>query len=185
MAQNDLQLVKQFKNGDERAFNDLVNSYKKQIYHIILRMIRNSDDAMDLAQDTFIRAYKNINNFKEESSFYTWIYRIAVNLCLNHIKRNKIKSWLSFDEIPKPIKAKKDNPVRETERIELQELINEAVRNLPERQRAIFIMRYYEDMSHKEIAKILDRSEGAVKAGYFHAVKKLQKELAAYERWIG
>ncbi len=184
MAQQDKQLVARFKNGDERAFNDLVNAYKKQVYVVILRMVRNEDDALDLAQDTFVRVYHSIDKFKGESSFYTWLYRIAVNLSVNHINRNKTKFWRSFDDVPKPIKTEKGNPHRNVEKGELGDLINQAIAGLPDKQRAIFILRYYEELSHKEIAIIMERSEGAIKASYFHAVKKLQKELAAYERWV-
>lgn len=182
--EHDLQLVAKFKNGDERAFNELVNLYKKQIYFAVLRIVRNSEDAMDVAQDTFVRAYKSIRRFKGDSSFYTWLYRIAINLSLNHVNRNKTKDWQSFDELPQPIRSPKNNPDHHMERSDLQKLINRAISELPEKQRLIFILRYYEELSHKEIAEILGRSEGAVKANYFHAVKKLQSDLAEYERWV-
>ncbi len=175
-------LVARFKKGDERAFNDLVNLFKKPLYYAVYKMVRNSDDAMDIAQDAFVRAYKSIDTYKGEAGFYTWLYRIAMNLSINHIKRNKTKDWETIDELP--LKAPKSNPGKDTEQSELQELISKAVAGLPEKQRAIFVMRHYEDMSHEEIAKTMGNSEGAVKAGYFHAVKKMQEALAIYKGWM-
>ena len=100
------------------------------------------------------------------------------------MKRNKTKSWDSIEDVSQTLATSGSNPGRDVERQELQHLINKAIVSLPEKQRAIFILRYYEGLSHKDIADILGRSEGAIKAGYFHAVKKLQTELATYERWV-
>ncbi|OQY27502.1 MAG: hypothetical protein B6244_10335 [Candidatus Cloacimonetes bacterium 4572_55] len=181
---DDLKWVDQFRNGDEKAFNELIHRYKKPIYYVILRMVRNHDDAIDLAQDTFVRAYRHIQSFKGESGFYTWLCRIAVNLSVNHINRNKTRFWESFEDVPKPVKTHKGNPSESLDREELQTAIDKAIVSLPEKQRVIFILRYYEEMSHQKIANLLGKSVGTIKAGYFHAVKKLQQELADYERGV-
>lgn len=178
---DDITLVNRFRQGDERAFNEIVHRYKKQIYYTIFRMVRNSDDAMDLAQDTFVRAYKAIAEFNCDSSLYTWLYRIAVNLSINYMNRNKTKDWQSLDDVVKPLRSPTANPGRAIEEKELNIALRKAIQQLPEKQRAIFVLRFYQDLSHKEIAAILDRSEGSVKANYFHAIQKLKEELSEFQ----
>ena len=177
--ENDSDLVRRFKQGDEKAFNQLVLLYQKKIYDMIYRMIRNHEDAADLSMEVFVRAYKSLINFEERSSFYVWLTRIAVNLCINFVKREKFRSFLSiFDIAERP--AVINSPADRMHINELNSAIDQAIQSLPPRQRTTFILKFYQDLSHQEIAKIMGISEGAAKANYFQAIQKLQKLLAPY-----
>jgi len=179
MEENDLDLVRRFKDGDEKAFNQLVLINQKRIYDLVYRMVRNKQDAADLSMEVFVRAYQSLKNFEERSSFYVWLTRIAVNLCLNFLKREKFRSFFSiFDMEEKPSVG--NSPADEMHRDELQLAINHAIQSLPPRQRTSFVLKFYHELSHHEIAEIMGISEGAVKANYFQAIQKLQKLLASY-----
>jgi RNA polymerase sigma-70 factor (ECF subfamily) len=167
-------LVQEFKQGDEKAFNQLVLRYQKRIYDLTYRLVRNHEDAADLSQEAFVRAYRNLKRFEERSSFYVWLTRIAVNLCINFSRREKFKSFLSiFDVSEKPEVSV--SPDMDMEKEELRRALDGAVKSLPERQRVTFVLR-----RHQEIAQIMEISEGAAKANYFQAVKKLQRLLKKY-----
>ena len=177
--ESDANLVGRFKHGDEKAFNQLVLRYQKRIYDLTYRMVRNHQDAADLSMEVFVRAYKGLAKFEERSSFYVWLAKIAVNLCINFSRRDKFRSFLSlFDLSEKP--AATSSPAEKMEEAELKLAIDDAVKRLPARQRSAFVLKYHQGLSHREIAEIMGISEGAAKANYFQAVKKLQKLLARY-----
>ena len=177
--QTDSHLVKKFKEGEEKAFNQLVLRHQKKIYDLIYRMTRNREDAADLSLEVFVRAYKNLKDFEERSSFYVWVAKIAVNLGLNFLKREKFRSFLSIFDLAE-MKTPIDSPAEEMEKSQLKVAIDSAIQTLPARQRTAFVLKYYQDMSHQEIAEIMGITEGASKANYFQAVQKLQKLLARY-----
>jgi RNA polymerase sigma-70 factor (ECF subfamily) len=177
--QTDSHLVKSFKAGEEKAFNQLVLRHQKRIFDLIYRMTRNREDAADLSLEVFVRAYKNLKDFEERSSFYVWVAKIAVNLSLNFLKREKFRSFLSIFDLVET-KTATDSPAKEMEKSELKVAIDRAIASLPARQRTAFVLKYYQDMSHQEIAEIMEITEGASKANYFQAVQKLQKLLACY-----
>ena len=177
--EKDSSLVRRFKKGDEKAFNQLVIRYQKKIYHLIYRMIRNHQDTADLSTEVFVRAYKGLKGFEERSSFYVWLAKIAVNLCINFSKRERFRSFLSiFDLSEKP--AVTNSPAETMEEEELKLAIDGAIKNLPPRQRSTFVLKFYQGLSHQEIAEIMEISEGAAKANYFQAIKKLKKLLSQY-----
>lgn len=177
---SDSELVDLFRKGQERVFNLLVERHKEKIYYLALRMVRNHQDALDISQDTFLKAYKNLKNFKGESTFFAWLYRIACNLCLNFIKREKFQSFLSFGDLTKPLSRPKDSPDFSYERNQLSEAIDEAINHLPPQQRIAFILHHYEGLPHHKIAQLLGKKEGTIKVNYFQAIKKLQKTLQVY-----
>jgi RNA polymerase sigma-70 factor (ECF subfamily) len=177
--QTDSLLVKRFKEGEEKAFNQLVLRHQKRIFDLIYRMTRNREDAADLSLEVFVRAYRSLKDFEERSSFYVWAAKIAVNLSLNFIKREKFRSFLSIFDLAET-KTATDSPAKDMEKSELKVAIDHAIQSLPTRQRTAFILKYYQDMSHQEIAEIMEITEGASKANYFQAVQKLQKLLACY-----
>lgn len=177
---DDKELILAFKNGDEQAFNEIVNKYRQRVYHTVYRIVRNEDEAFDISQDVFIRAYKALPDFREDSSLFTWLYRIATNLSINHIKRNKFRKFTGLDKVSFFLSSNNDNPHKKVENDELREKIEEAIVELPDKQRIVFVLRYYENMKHKEIAKITNRSEGSVKANYYHALKKMKEKLQDY-----
>jgi len=174
---SDSELVDLFRQGQEKAFNLLVERHKEKIYYLALRMVRNHQDALDLSQEAFLKAYKSLKNFKGNSSFFTWLYRITCNLCLNFIKREK---FLSLSDLRRPLSRTKDSPDFSYERNQLSQAIDKAISHLPPQQRIAFVLHHYEGLPHQKIAQLLDKREGTIKANYFQAIKKLQRTLKAY-----
>lgn len=177
----DTPLVNRFKKGEEKAFDELVNKYQKRIYYLAYSLTNNHADALDLSQEAFIKAYKSIHKFRERSSFYTWLYRITVNICLNHLKKEAKIKEVSFDE--RIELARVDwwsNPKKALENKELQEDLTRAIDSLPPRQKTVFTLRHLEGLSHKDIASILGCSIGNIKANLFQALQKLRERLKGY-----
>lgn len=163
---------------NDEAFGRLVNRYKERIYSVVLRMVKNSEEAKDLAQEAFVKAYDNRRSFRAESGFYTWVYRIAVNLALNYLERNRDRHAESIEDTPALVA---DTPASDDlDRAELRFVITTAVDALSPRRRAVFVLRHYEDKPYAEIASILAITEGAAKAHYFQAIQKLKASLRAY-----
>jgi len=176
MADNDAGLVQQFQDGDESAFNRLVLKYRQKIFNLVYKMVRNIEDAKDLTQDVFLKAYRGLRNFRGESSYSTWLYQIAVNSAINHSTTRKWKNLVSIFQVKEP-QAVWGNPIQELKQDEMAKTIDNAILSLPPRQRAVFVLRHYEELPYQEIARMTGRTEGALKANYFQAVKKLQKKL--------
>lgn len=174
---DELKLIQEFNEGNEQAYNQLVLRYKEKIYWIVRRMIPDHDDADDITQSVFIKAYQSLRSFKGDSSFYTWIYRIAINLSLNEIRRKKIHKIFSIDDAIHQISSTDDQPIETMMKEERTRLIKSAIDQLPEKQKKVFLLRYYEELPYDEIAKILHTSVGGLKANYFHAVKKIGEHL--------
>jgi RNA polymerase sigma-70 factor (ECF subfamily) len=179
MREDEESLVRRFQKGEEKAFNELVSRYKQRIFHMILKMVRNKEDAKDLSQETFVKAYYGLKGFRLESSFFTWITRIALNLCINFQKREKFRNFISFFEMKKPVPVE-NSSFEDQAKDELFRAIDNAVLSLPSKQREVFVLRYYQRLPYQEIAEILGKSQGGVKSNYFQAVNKLKKFLARY-----
>lgn len=145
---------------------------------MILKYVRNRDDAKDLTQEAFLRAYRSRNSFRGDSSLYTWIFRIAVNLALNFKERSRVSDFSSLDE-SRPFYSESD-PSSAIRDKELSGAIDRAIALLPPRQRMTFVLRYYDEMPFSEIAGNLGITEGAAKANYHQAVKKMQGGLSGY-----
>jgi RNA polymerase sigma-70 factor (ECF subfamily) len=187
---SDLELVRKFKQGNEKGFDYLVLRYQEKIYGLAYRMVRNEQDAWELSQEAFIRAYKALRKFKEKSSFYTWIYRICINLCLSFLKKSKKEKLVASMEtitedrllleaaISKDIKTEPESVMRQQK---IAQAISIALEQLPLRQKLVFMMRQYDQLNNEEIAQKLKISLGGVKSNYHHAVKKLQ---ALLNDWI-
>ncbi|MBS4015178.1 MAG: sigma-70 family RNA polymerase sigma factor [Candidatus Latescibacteria bacterium] len=183
---SDLELVREFKQGNEKGFDLLVLRYQERIYGLAFRMVRNEHDAWELSQETFIRAYKSLRKFKEKSSFYTWVYRICINLCLSFLKKSKKEKLVSSMEtitenrllletvISKDITAEPESVVRQQK---IAQAISQALEQLPLQQKLVFMMRQYDQLNNEEIAQKLKISLGGVKSNYHHAIKKLQALL--------
>ena len=172
------EILQAFKNNTnkEKALSTLMDMYQQKLYWHIRRLVVNHEDANDVLQSVFIKVWKNLENFRGEAGIYTWLYRIASNESFTFLrKENKRRSIsLSDDEsgLANQIKADKYfNPK------EIEWKLQVAMQKLPEKQRAVFNVRYYDEMPYAEIAKVLDTSEGALKASYHHAVKKIQQML--------
>ena len=169
----DSELISAFKNGDISGYNEIVRRYQQQVYWVIRKMVNSHDDADDLTQEVFIKIYSALKDFREESNLFTWLYRIATNYSINHIRKAKVRNTVSFDIITEQVVSRdkrSDEAVDEkTRRI----FLAEAIETLPAQQRAVFNLRYNENLSYEDISKIMNKSVGGIKANYFHAVKKL------------
>ncbi|OGV96754.1 hypothetical protein A2W24_03635 [Microgenomates group bacterium RBG_16_45_19] len=177
MADQDLELVQRFQNGDESAFNRLVSRHQHKMFNLAYKMIRNIEDAKDLTQEVFVKAYQGLKNFKGQSSFSTWLYQIALNSAINYSNSKRWKNLVSLFEVKEPTAAW-GNPIQEMRQDQMNKTIDNAILSLPPKQRAVFVLRHYEELPYQEIAKMTGRTEGALKANYFQAVKKLQKKLS-------
>ena len=164
------------KGSQNNSFEILLDKYKEPIYWHIRKIVLDHDDAHDVLQNTFIKVFKAINNFKEQSKLYTWIYRIATNESLNFIKSKAKKHFKTSEEIM----IAQTNKLREDSYFdgdELQLKFQEAINTLPVKQKLVFQMKYEQEMKFKDISEILGTSEGALKASYHIAVKKIKKEI--------
>jgi RNA polymerase sigma-70 factor (ECF subfamily) len=176
-SKSDSELIRDFKNGDVRGYNEIVRKYQQQVYWIVRKMVNSHDDADDLTQEVFIKVYSALRDFREESNLFTWLYRIAVNYSINHIKKVKIRNTVSFEVVTDPVETKDKKSDELIDEQTRRKHLEAAIETLPARQRAVFNMRYYDELSYDEISKILKKSVGGVKANYFHAVKKLGEYL--------
>ncbi|MBS4027364.1 MAG: sigma-70 family RNA polymerase sigma factor [Ignavibacteriales bacterium] len=179
---SDSELVTAFQRGDIVGFNELVRRYQEKVYWIARRIVIDHDDADDVTQDVFVKVYGALKNFRQESEFYTWIYRITTNISLNHIRGKKVKQFFRIDDESEDaqaieIKDESSLPDAMLEQKEMKTMIEKAVEKLPKQQKLVFIMRYYDELSYDEISKQLKISIGGLKANYFHALKKIQKYL--------
>ena len=178
----DLKLVHDFLRGDEDAFRKLVDKYKKRVYYTAYHIVGNHEDAMDLSQEAFISAFKSLAGFRGRSNFYTWLYRITVNRCLNHLKMKSRYTRVSLDDGRETMDKNTKDITDGLSNEELRERIKTAVAVLPEQQRAVFVLRNYDGLSHKDISNILNISVGAAKAHYSLSVQKLRMALGDLAR---
>ena len=170
---DDLQLVKAYLAGNDEAIEELVTRYQKPIYYFIFRMINDAEEAKDLTQKTFLNAATNLKDFRAESSFKTWLYQIATNTSLNHIKKRKYTEVEAEESLP----GKAETPLARLEDRQQRDLVRQAITRLPERQRLALVLRVYNGLSCIETAQAMGCSEGAVKAHYHHAVQNLKGML--------
>jgi len=190
----DEELVEMAQNGDRNAFTLLVKRYQDRIYNLIYRYIGNAEDAIDLTQETFIKAFVKLGEFKGNSKFYTWLYRIAVNACIDFRRRQRISivHWddmrpnefdrLDIDEPANSIDVvgEDSNPEAHMLKSELRQIVREAINTLPEHLRIVLILREYEDLSYEEIASIIGCRVGTVKSRLFQAREMLKRKLSPY-----
>lgn len=170
---DDKELLELYQAGKkDQMFNELVRRYQKRIYWVARRMVKRHEDADDIAQDVFVKAYTALDNFRGDANIYTWLYRIAVNLSINHIRKQKVRNAVDIDDYL-PFLSKDADQHKNVVRDENVSLIEDAIESLPEKQRAVFLMRYYDEMPYEQISSILGTSVGGLKANFHHAVKKV------------
>jgi len=172
----DFELVKNFINGDESAFNRLAVKYQDKIYWHARRMTGDHYDADDIVQEVLMVLYKKLKTFEFKSSLYTWIYTITNTRTINYLRKKKIRNLLSFDEI-KNEKMEQKNIVDDLETEQKIEMIEKVLQKLPVKQREVFIMRNYDELSYEEISRINGKSIGTLKANHFHAINKIKELL--------
>ena len=156
------------------GFNLLMDKYQEKVYSVIRRMVIDHDAADDAAQETFVKVWKNIESFKGDSKLYTWIYRIATNEALNHLRKKKRRFFIPIGDIEHELSSSLDTDIYYSGD-EIQLKLQKALLKLPEKQRLVFNMKYFEEMKFKDIAEVIDVSVGSLKAQYHHAVKKIEK----------
>ena len=182
------ELVRKARHGDLESYDELVRRYQERIYATIYHMTSNHEDANDLAQEAFIKAFHALKSFKGGSSFYTWVYRIAVNKTINFLKQRKNKAQMSLDDLdfnaehdPDLVALISDKtPRREVNLAELQEKLNGAMQKLSEPHRLVVTLHDVQGLSHEEIAKIMDCNIGTVRSRLFYARQQLQAYLSDY-----
>ncbi len=185
---DDLTLVRRAQREDMRAYDLLVRRYQERIYATVYHMTSNHDDANDLAQETFIKAFRALKTFKGDSSFYTWIYRIAVNKTINFLKQRKNRVQISLNDVDFNAEHDPDlvaltserTPRRDLNLSELQEKLNEAMQKLSEYHRMVVTLHDVQGLSHEEIGKIMDCNVGTVRSRLFYARQQLQAHLSDY-----
>jgi RNA polymerase sigma factor (sigma-70 family) len=171
------ELLEKCKSGHRPAFNEIVRRNHDRVYRVVFRLVGNYEDALDISQDVFVKAWTSIRDFRGDSQIFTWLYTIATNLGLNHIRKRKLRRSFSFEKIEEFHPNTDAGPDRITEREELRKAIDSAVSKLPEKQKAVFILRYFEDLSYEDISRILHTSIGGLKANYFHALRKIERHV--------
>ena len=172
----DHELVEKLAGEDTRnfAFNQLVRKYQERIYWHVRKMVLDHDDTDDVVQEVFIKVWNNLHRFRQDSRLYTWIYRIATNECLNFLKKKKRVSLMSLTDYQDVLVSKLDMSIQiDGDAVEIK--LQKALLTLPDKQRLVFNMKYFDDMKYEEIAEITGTSVGSLKASYHHAVKKIEK----------
>lgn len=175
----DKELLEQFRNGNSHyAFNLIVRKYQQRVYALTRRMVIDHDDADDLTQNTFIKAWQALPSFREDAQLFTWLYRIATNECLNFLKNKRKRFFLPLVDVEGELSSKLyHQPSLQGEIIEMK--LQKAILMLPEKQRLVFNMRYYDEMKYEDMSKVLGTSVGALKASYHHAVQKIEKIMTS------
>ena len=178
MDSDDRELIADLKQDNKRdlAFHVLVKKYQERLYWHIRKIVMNHEDADDVLQNTFIKVWKSINKFREESSLYTWLYRIATNESLTFINSKKRKSYMLLNDVSEYLMENlMSDPYFEGDKIQLK--LQEAILRLPDKQRIVFNLKYFDEMKYEDMSKILDTSVGALKASYHHATKKIEDHI--------
>ena len=184
----DASLVERAQKGDLDAFDSLTIKYRQRLLSVIYNMTSNREDAADLTQEAFVKAFRSIGRFKGKSSFFTWLYRIGVNVTLSHLQKNKARRFFSFENLSEEVNqetafevlASRSKTERPTLLNELQEKLNEALQKLSNKHRTIVVLFEIEGLSHKQIAEIMKCSEGTVRSRLHYAKQQLQAYLSDY-----
>ena len=175
---NDKEFLQLFKQEDKQsyAFNLLVRKYQEKLYWHIRRMVIDHDDTDDLLQEVFIKVWKNLNKFQENSNLYTWLYRIATNECITFLNKKRKRFFIPIVDVENQLSQSLQSDTF-YDGDEIQKKLQKAILTLPEKQRLVFNMKYYEEMKYEQISEILNTSVGGLKASYHHAVKKIEQYL--------
>jgi RNA polymerase sigma-70 factor (ECF subfamily) len=182
----DQELVGLFQSGEAHgAFTAIVERYQQRLYAAARRMVAGDhDQAAELAQDTFVKAYQALGKFRGDAQLYTWLYRIMMNSVIQRSRQTKTRGNVSIEHAAE-VESMEDTPSEAIERTETTRLIESAIETLPPKQRQVFLMRFYDELPYEEIAAIIGTSVGGLKANYFHAVKKIGEYLNQSGEVIG
>ncbi|HNU77406.1 MAG: sigma-70 family RNA polymerase sigma factor [Prolixibacteraceae bacterium] len=182
MQNSDQELTENLRKEEtrDRAFQELVLKYQERLYWHIRKIVLNHDDADDVLQNTFLKVWRNIGQFREESSLFTWLYRIATNESLTFINSRKRHTLISMNDVSDYLKDRLESD-EFFEGSDIQKKLQSAIVTLPEKQRLVFNMRYFGEIPYQEMSEILNTSVGALKASYHHAVKKVEDYISNLE----
>ena len=172
---SDSELLVEFRNPvtKEKAFTSIIKKYQEKLYWHLRRMVVDHDDANDVLQNVMIRVWNGLENFREDSQLYTWLYRVATNECLTFLEQQKKRSAVSLSDVESGL----ENKIKADQNFDGNKLewkLQLGIQQLPEKQRIVFQLRYYDEMPYEEMSRVLETSEGALKASYHHAVKKIE-----------
>ncbi len=190
-ADSDMEIVRRVQSGDVAAFDRLILKYRERVYGIVYNMTSNREDAADLTQDAFIKAFQSIHRFGGQSSFFTWLYRIAVNSTLSHLRKTRLRSFFSLERVnsDEPVSREiiaaltdKTGVDRDTFVRELQEKVNDAMQKLSTKHRTVVTLFEIDGLSHQDIAEVMNCSVGTVRSRLHYAKQLLQAELQPYLR---
>jgi RNA polymerase sigma factor (sigma-70 family) len=172
---SDEELAARFRSGEKRvSFTIIVERYQKRIYYSARKLVNGDhDEADEIAQETFVKVYEALDTFRGEAKLYTWIYRIMMNAVIYKSRRKKVRNSVGLEEIENTMESSGHSPHEQLERTEMTQVIEEAIATLPDKQKEVFLLRFYDEMPYEEISQILGTSVGGLKANYFHAVKKI------------
>lgn len=178
MHADDKELLNDFRHAEtkERAFTAIIKKYQEKLYWHIRRMVIDHDDANDVLQNMFIKVWNGLNNFREDSQLYTWLYRIATNESLTFLEQSKKRASVSLSDVETGL-ANKIVADKNFDANKLEWKLQVAIQQLPEKQRIVFNLRYYDEMPYEEMSRVLETSEGALKASYHHAARKIEEYI--------
>lgn len=187
-GESDVALVRRAQGGDVAAYSELMHRHQGKIYGLIYNMTSNQQDTEDLVQEVFLKGYKVLKRFQGKSSFYTWIYRIAINRTINFLKKRRNRTALSLNDMDGAVEndpayvelSSKESPFRDASLSELQEKLNKALQTLSEKHRAVVVLHDIQGVPHEEIGKLLGCSSGTVRSRLFYARQQLQAELSEF-----
>ncbi|HEX2394398.1 MAG TPA: RNA polymerase sigma factor [Bacteroidales bacterium] len=179
LSDKELMLLYREAQNRESAFKLIVSKYQKRLYWHLRKLVINHDDTDDLLQNTFIKAWNALESFREDASLFTWLFRIATNEALSFLSNKRKKFFLPIIDVEKQLSGMIENdPLINGDELQLK--LQKAILELPEKQRIVFNMKYFDEMKYEEMAEILDTSVGALKASFHHAVKKIEKYIAEH-----
>jgi RNA polymerase sigma-70 factor (ECF subfamily) len=182
LNQEDKEILDKFRQEESRhlAFNLLIRKYQKRVYWLIRKMVIDHDDANDLSQEVFVRVWYGLDEFRGDSALFTWIYRIATNECLSHLKKKRRRFFLPVHDVESELAGKIESGNHFSGN-EIEKKLQLAILKLPEKQRLVFNMKYFEEMPYEEMSQVLGTSVGALKASYHHAVQKIKATVLLEE----
>jgi RNA polymerase sigma-70 factor (ECF subfamily) len=172
---SDEELAVKFREGEKRiSFTMIVERYQKRIYYSARKLVNGDhDEADEIAQETFVKVYEALDSFRGDAKLYTWIYRIMMNAVIYRSRRKKVRNNIGLEEVGETLETEDHSPHERVERLEMTAMIEDAIATLPDKQREVFVLRFYDEMPYEEMSQILGTSIGGLKANYFHAVKKI------------
>lgn len=182
MQLSDQELIDKLRNESTRdkAFSDLVTKYQERLYWHIRKIVLNHEDSDNVLQNTFMKVWKNLDSFREESSLFTWLYRIAINESLTFINTQKKRQAIPFQDVSEYLKNRLEADDY-YEGTDIQKKLQQAILTLPEKQRLVFNLRYFEELPYQQMSEMLETSVGALKASFHHAVRKVEEFITKLE----